>query len=63
MECDIIPLNSAFISVLMVIIVLFNNYFKNEDEDDEMSVYSNINNNDCDLSDISSWGQYIIIDK
>jgi len=63
MECDIIPLNSAFISLLMVIIVLFNNYFKNEDEDDEMSVYSNINNNDCDLSDISSWGQYIIIDK
>lgn len=63
MECDIIPLNSAFVSVLMVIIVLFNNYFKNDDENDEMSVYSNINNDDCDLSDISCWGQYIIIDK
>ena len=56
--------NSTIIVMLISLLMFFNNYFKNkEDENKNVEcVFEKVNNEICELSDISDWGQYIIID-
>ena len=56
--------NSTIIVMLISLLMFFNNYFKNkEDENKNVEcVFEKVNDEICELSDISDWGQYIIID-
>ena len=44
--------------------MLFNNYFKNDGDKNKKVdvVFGKVNYEICELSDVSNWGQYIIID-
>jgi hypothetical protein len=56
--------NSTIIVMLISLLMFFNNYFKNEEDENKNveCVFENVNDEICELSDISDWGQYIIID-
>jgi hypothetical protein len=55
--------NSTIVVMLISLIMLFNNYFKNDDENKKVgNVFGKVNDEICELSDVSDWGQYIIID-
>lgn len=59
--------NSTIVVMLITLIMFFNNYFKNEDDENKNvdfvdCVFGKVNDEICELSDISDWGQYIIID-
>lgn len=56
--------NSTIVVMLISILMFFNKYFKNDDDENKNveCVFENVNDEICELSDISDWGQYIIID-
>ncbi len=56
--------NSTIIVMLISLFMFFNNYFKNDDNENKKVdiVFGKVNDEICELSDISDWGQYIIID-
>lgn len=56
--------NSTIVVMLISLLMFFNNYFKNEKDENKKgdNVFENVNDEICELSDISDWGQYIIID-
>ena len=56
--------NSTIIVMLISLLMFFNNYFKNEEDENKNveCVFEKVNDEICELSDISDWGQYIIID-
>ena len=56
--------NSTIIVMLISLLMFFNNYFKNDDNENKKVdiIFGKVNDEICELSDISDWGQYIIID-
>ena len=70
MGCHIGVTNSTILVMLMTLLMFFNDYFKNNDNDNNDNdkiknidfVCGEINDEICELSEISDWGQYIIID-
>ncbi len=56
--------NSTIIVMLISLFMFFNNYFKNDDNENKKVdiVFGKVNDEICELSDVSDWGQYIIID-
>ena len=56
--------NSTIVVMLISLLMFFNNYFKNEEDENKNveCVFEKVNDEICELSDISDWGQYIIID-
>lgn len=56
--------NSTIVVMLISLLMLFNNYFKNDGDKNKKVdvVFGKVNDEICELSDVSNWGQYIIID-
>lgn len=55
--------NSTIVAMVITVFMFFNNYFKNDDENKKVgNVFGKVNDEICELSDVSDWGQYIIID-
>jgi hypothetical protein len=56
--------NSTIVVMLISLLMFFNNYFKNEkDENKKVDiVFGKVNDENYKDDDISDWGQYIIID-
>ena len=56
--------NSTIVVMLISLLMFFNNYFKNEkDENKKVDfVFEKVNDENYKDDDISDWGQYIIID-
>ena len=64
MDCMDGLVNSTIVIMLITLFTLINAYFKNDDDENKKVeiVLDKINDDVCELSDISDWGQYIIID-
>ena len=56
--------NSTIVVMLISLLMFFNNYFKNDEHKNKKVdiIFGKVNDEICELSDISDWGQYIIID-
>lgn len=67
MDCMDGLVNSTIVIMLITLFTLINAYFKNDDDENEKldfvdCVFGKVNDEICELSDISDWGQYVIID-
>jgi len=64
MDCMDGLVNSTIVIMLITLFTLINAYFKNDDDENKKVeiVLNKINDDVCELSDISDWGQYVIID-
>lgn len=67
MDCMDGLVNSTIVIMLITLFTLINAYFKNDDDENKKvdfvdCVFGKVNDEICELSDISDWGQYIIID-